>query len=86
VATVAAILVLCVSTCYGPPKFWWNYEGWDEADVAARLGKPIYDSRVTGDDKPGQPYTLGWYHGVGAQLGLEFDASGKVVKQWRGSK
>ena len=87
VGIAAAVLMLGVSTCFGPPKFWRNYEGWKEAEVTARLGKPIYDSRVTGDDPPGQPYTLGWYHGVaGEMLGLNFDTSGKVVKQWHDSK
>ena len=86
IVILAAILMTGINTCYGPPKFWSNYEGWKESDVVARLGTPLFDSRVIGNDKPGQPYSLGWYHGFGMQLGMKFDANGKVVSQWSGSK
>lgn len=84
-----------VSKCYGPPRFWWSYVGEKEAEVIAILGPAHYDSRkapptyrssFSPDYVPGTPYRLGWYHGVGAILGIDFDRDGVAVAQDRGSK
>ena len=64
-AAIAALLLLGVSAAYGPPWFWRDFAGWDKAAVVRSLGPPLHDSRVHGDDKPGGPHTLGWYHGAG---------------------
>jgi len=87
VGVVAALFLVSVNTCYGPPQFWQNYVGWNEPDVIARLGKPDHDSRKFHPDEAGKGFSLGWYHGVGgAYLSMAFDASGKVVNQQRDAK
>ncbi len=44
-----------------------------------------HDVERRDDYVPGAPFSLGWYHGVGNKLGLEFE-NGTVVRQFRGSK
>jgi len=82
----AGLLAIGVSTCYGPPIYWRNFVGWKESDVVQSLGRPIYDSRVIHPELPRNPYRLGWYHGVGAQLILDFNDKDVVTTQTRGSK
>jgi hypothetical protein len=80
------ILLFGVNSYFGPPRFWGSFVGETESDVVSSLGKPLYDSRIQGNDKPGQPYRLGWYHGFAQQLSLNFNAQGTVESQRRGSK
>jgi hypothetical protein len=85
---VALVVSFGVNFCYGPIWFWRNFVGWKETEVLRSLGPPFYNSRdpQLGDDKPGQPYTLGWYHGVGCRLSLHFSADGTVQSEDRDTK
>jgi hypothetical protein len=86
-ALTAAVICLPVNSCYGPFWFWRGHVGWKEADVVGSLGPPDFDSRALDIDKPGQPYTLGWYHGLaGSRLAVHFNAGGTVQSEDRDSK
>lgn len=85
VGMLVAMLLAWISLVYGPPWFWGSFVGWTEEQVIRRLGQPWYDERQEPSYIPGNDYTLGWYHGVGCQLGLKFK-NGVVQRQWRGSK
>ena len=91
---VAVLVLLGVPTCYGPPRFWRSHHGWTESDVVSSLGEPVYDSRksppnynapLSEDYRQGDPFTLGWYHGIGVQLSLHFE-NDEVIAHSRGSK
>lgn len=92
---ILGLIGFMVSTCYGPPRFWFSYVDKKEAEVVVILGPAHYDSRKTPptynspfspDYLPGTPYRLGWYYGVGAILGIDFDGAGFAVAQDRSSK
>jgi hypothetical protein len=85
-ALIAALICLPINSCYGPFWFWRDHVGWKETDVVRSLGPPEVDSRVLDLDKPGQPYTLGWYHGFGCRLSVHFNADGIVRSEDRDSK
>ena len=83
-AVVAIFLMVgYILMCYGPPRFWGDFTGVDEATVIRRLGTPIYDSRkdpptymgeLSDEYEQGTPFTLG--RGYGAmRLGLHFQDS-----------
>jgi hypothetical protein len=84
----AAVICLAVNSCYGPFWFYRDHVGWQETDVVRSLGPPDVDSRVIGMDKPGQPYTLGWYHGLvsNCRLAVHFSADGIARSEERDSK
>lgn len=86
IAAVATTAYFSLRWIEGPREFWVEYAGIGEAEVVALLGMPSYDSRHTGNVTDARKYTLGWYHGWGSQLGMEFNEHGVVVRQWRGSK
>ncbi len=92
---ILGVIGFMVSTYYGPPRYWWSYVGHKEAEVVATLGPAYYDSRkspptynspFSPDYVPGTPFRLGWYHGVGGILGIDFDGAGFAVAQDRSSK
>lgn len=95
IVAVLAVVGLGASACYGPPRFWLNHVGSSETEIVAQLGPAYYDSRkspptyhsaTSPEYQPGTPHRLGWTHGLGMILAIDFDGSGVAVAQDRSSK
>ena len=57
---------------HGPPRFWRDFTGMNEAEVREQLGPPIRDSRDS-EDNNARKYTLGWSQGPLTLFVLTFE-------------